>query len=144
MERARAAPTGMFAVVGRIGARIVGGSRTATVLRFRDGLNDGRDYKVNRSARETNRSRDYDLNRLDLEALVTVAWGEVQLVPVDRANDSLVGLCLRKELDAMLVLVGVAEVWIVADGIAAAGVTGAFASFDTRAITSEVARACEK
>ncbi|HEX7118703.1 MAG TPA: amidohydrolase family protein [Longimicrobiales bacterium] len=119
----RASPVGMFAALGESGARMAGGARAAAILRLREIFQDVRDYAAHREAWASARRRDYALSRLDLEALVPVARGEVPLVlNVDRASDILVALRLGRELGVRLILTSVAEGWKVADAIAAAGV----------------------
>lgn len=119
----RKSPVGMVAVLGERGARMAGGARAAAILRLREIFQDVRDYMANRRAYEAAQRRDYSLSRLDLEALIPVARGEVPLVlNVNRASDILVALELGKELGVKLVLSGAAEGWMVADEIAAAGV----------------------
>ncbi len=123
MEMVRKSPAGMVAVLGERGSQLSGGARAAAILRLREVFEDVRDYMVNRRAFETASRREYSLSRLDLEALVPVARGEVPLIlEVHRSSDILVALGLAKELRVRLVLAGVTEGWMVADEIAAAGV----------------------
>ncbi len=122
-DMVRASPVGMFGVLGESGAGRAGGARAAAILRLREIFQDVRDYAGNRQAWEGARRRDYSLSRLDLDALVPVARGEVPLVlNVDRASDILVALRLGTQLGVRLILSGVNEGWAVADEIAAAGV----------------------
>lgn len=119
----RKAPVGMFAALGEQGKRMAGGARAAAILRLREIFQDVRDYAANRQAWQRAQRRDYSLSRLDLEALIPVARGEVPLVlDVHRASDILVALDLGRELGVKLVLTGATEGWVVADQIAAAGV----------------------
>ncbi|HEX6940400.1 MAG TPA: amidohydrolase family protein [Longimicrobiales bacterium] len=123
MGMVRASPVGMVAVLGESGARMAGGARAAAILRLREVFQDVRDYAAHREAWESARRRDYALSRLDLEALLPVARGEVPLVlNVERASDILVALRLGKELGVRLILAGASEGWMVAEEIAAAGV----------------------
>ena len=123
IEMVRKNPVGMVAVLGERGSRLSGGARAAAILRLREIFEDVRDYMVNRDAYEAASRRDYSLSRLDLEALVPVARGEVPLIlEVHRSSDILVALRLARELRVRLILAGVTEGWMVADEIAAAGV----------------------
>src|SRR5690606_3259471 len=123
MKMVRKSPAGMVAVLGERGSQLSGGARAAAILRLREVFEDVRDYMVNRRAFETASRREYSLSRLDLEALVPVARGEVPLIlEVHRSSDILVALGLAKELRVRLVLAGATEGWMVADEIAAAGV----------------------
>ncbi|MFS8638413.1 MAG: imidazolonepropionase, partial [Gemmatimonadota bacterium] len=123
MEMVRKSPVGMVAVLGERGSQLSGGARAAAILRLREVFEDVRDYMVNRNAYETASRRDYSLSRLDLEALVPVARGEVPLIlEVHRSSDILVALRLARELRVRLILAGATEGWMVADEIAAAGV----------------------
>ncbi|MGQ0561178.1 MAG: amidohydrolase family protein [Gemmatimonadota bacterium] len=118
-------PVAMFAVLGERGAQLSGGgARSAALLRLREALQDARDYTANRAAFESAQRRDYALSRLDLEALVPVARGELPLViDVNRASDILTALRFARENNVKLILSGVAEGWMVARDIADAGVS---------------------
>jgi len=118
-------PVAMFAVLGERGAQLSGGgARSAALLRLREALQDARDYAANRAAFESAQRRDYALSRLDLEALVPVARGQLPLViDVNRASDILTTLRFAKDNNIRLILSGVAEGWMVAREIANAGIT---------------------
>jgi imidazolonepropionase-like amidohydrolase len=117
------APAAMFAVLGESGAHLAGGARGAALLRLREALQDARDFAANRGAFERGERRPYALSRLDLEALVPVVEGKLPLVlAVDRASDIRAALAVGKEFPVKLMLAGVAEGWMVAGEIAAAGV----------------------
>ncbi len=117
-------PVAMFAVLGEQGARLSGGgARSAAILRFKEALQDAKDYAANRSAFESAQRRAYALSRLDLEALVPVVRGQEPIViDVNRASDILGALRLAREYNLKLILSGVAEGWMVAREIAAARV----------------------
>lgn len=106
------------------GGRIAGGSRPAAFAEFRSSLRDAADYARNPAAFQGGRERTSLLNRRDAEALVPVLQGrQTLLVEVERAQDIRNVLALRREFPALrLVLVGVAEGWLVAGDIAAARV----------------------
>lgn len=134
--------------LGESGARIAGGSRTASHALLRNALREARQYGTDaripgRPVRpaerttgddipldprlvddRTERGDDALLTRFDAAALVPVVRGTQPLyVEVERAADILQVLALRTEFPQLdLVLVGVSEGWLVADRIAAAGV----------------------
>jgi imidazolonepropionase-like amidohydrolase len=117
------APLAMYAVLGEGGANYQGGARPLALLRLREALQDALDFAENQGAFEAGGRRDYSLSRLDLEALVPVAKGDLPLVlQVNRASDILTALTLGDEFGLTLVLSGVGEGWMVAEEIAAAGV----------------------
>ncbi|HEX6559203.1 MAG TPA: amidohydrolase family protein [Longimicrobiales bacterium] len=116
-------PAAMFAVLGERGAQLSGGARSAAMLRFKEALQDARDYAANRQAYESAQRRAYALSRLDLEALVPVVRGQESIViDVNRASDILSAMRLAREYNLKLILAGVAEGWMVAREIAAAHV----------------------
>jgi imidazolonepropionase-like amidohydrolase len=116
-------PAGMFATLGEQGARLAGGSRAGAMLLLREALDDALDYAAHKAAWEKAERRPYTLSRLDLEALVPVARGELPLVvAVDRASDIEAALRLGRERHLKLILAGCDEAWMVADQIAAAKV----------------------
>jgi imidazolonepropionase-like amidohydrolase len=116
-------PVAMFAVLGEEGARLAGGSRSAAMLVLREALDDALDYAAHREAWERAARRPYTLSRLDLEALLPVARGELPLVlSVQRASDIEAALKLGRERHLKLILAGCDEAWMVADEIAAAQV----------------------
>ena len=104
-----------------IGGR--GGSRSQTLMRLREVLEDARAYDRNRKAFEGDRFRDLAAERLDLEALQPVLAGEIPLVvSVQRASDIEALLRLAEDVGIRLVLVGAAEGWLLAEQLAAAEV----------------------
>jgi imidazolonepropionase-like amidohydrolase len=116
-------PVAMFAVLGEEGARLAGGSRASAMLILREALDDALDYAAHREAWERAARRPYTLSRLDLEALLPVARGELPLVvSVQRASDIEAALRLGRERHLKLILAGCDEAWMVADQIAAARV----------------------
>jgi imidazolonepropionase-like amidohydrolase len=114
----------MVAVLGARGAQLAGGSRGGAMLRLREALEDARDYAANRRAWETGERREYALSRLDLEALVPVARGEMPLAVIaQKSSDLVAALRLRDEYPGLdLVLLGAADGWTVADRLAASKV----------------------
>lgn len=118
-QMVRKSPAAIFAALGEAGAAAAGGSRAAAMLRLREALHDALDYARNREAFESGRRRDYALSRLDLEALVPVARGELPLaVRVDRASDIRAALRLAAEFGLKLIVVGAAEAWMAAEDLA--------------------------
>lgn len=116
-------PAAMFAVLGETGAEKAGGSRAAAILLLREALADARDQADHRADWEKGARRSYALSRLDLEALLPVARGQIPLiVQAHRASDLLAALRLAKEEKLKLILAGADEGWRVAAEIAAAGV----------------------
>lgn len=116
-------PAAMFAVLGEAGAEKAGGSRAAAILLLREALADARDWSEHRADWEKGARRSYALSRLDLEALLPVARGELPLiVQAHRASDLLAALRLAKEEKLKLILAGANEGWQVAKEIAAADV----------------------
>jgi len=112
-----------FIEFGEAGARIAGGSRTASHAMFRNMLAEARDYARNPAGYD-GRSRDAMLQRRDAEALLPVIDGRMPLlVHVEGGPDILKILALKTEFPKLrLVLVGATEGWTVARQIAAAGV----------------------
>lgn len=116
-------PAAMFAALGEEGAGHAGGSRVDAMLLLREALHDALDYAANRKAFEEGSRRAYSLSRLDLEALIPVARGELPLVvTVSSASDIEATLRLGRELHLKLILAGVEEGWKVAGEIAEARV----------------------
>jgi imidazolonepropionase-like amidohydrolase len=137
-------PVAMYATLGEAGAERTGGARATNLLRLREIVQDTRDYLANRSAFDANNRRSYSLSRLDLEAMIPVVRGELPLaVTVNRASDILNALRLGRELKLKLILLGVAEGWMVASDIARANVQVVInpltnlPSFDALGITFE-------
>src|SRR5207253_11117423 len=116
-------PTAMYVTFGENAAEKSGGTRSATILRLREALDDARDYARNRNAYNAAQRRQYSLSRLDLEALQPVLEGKVPVVfKVSRASDILNALRFAREENVRAILSGVEEGWIVASQIAAAKV----------------------
>ncbi|ABC64591.1 amidohydrolase family protein [Erythrobacter litoralis] len=137
-----------YVAMGEQGARIAGGSRTASHALLRNALREARQYGRDAqipggsAAPERNptgddigvdprlidsrseRGNDVLLTRFDAAALVPVVRGEQPLyVGVERASDIRQVLALKREFPRIdLVLVGASEGWLAANEIAAAGV----------------------
>jgi imidazolonepropionase-like amidohydrolase len=105
--------------LGERGARIAGGSRTATFVELETALREAREVAMGRRTPE-----DARLTLQDAEALVAVLSGKQALyVVVDRASDIRQVLSLKQKYrDLDIVLLGAAEGWMVAGEIAAANI----------------------
>ncbi len=105
--------------LGESGARIAGGSRTATHVELRNALDEARAHAAGRWAGD-----EAQLTRADAEALGPVVSGKQKLfVEAERASDIRAVIGLKREFPRLdLVLVGASEGWLVADAIAAAGI----------------------
>jgi imidazolonepropionase-like amidohydrolase len=117
-------PVAMVVALGERGAELSGGgSRAAALLHLREVLEDARDFARNRKAWESAQHREYDLSRLDLEALQPVLRGELPMaISVNRSSDILTALRLAKDFSLEVILLNAAEGWMVADRLAAAKV----------------------
>lgn len=113
----------MFGILNESAAERAGGARGTAMLRIREALQDASDYAANRQAYAAGGRREYAMSRLDLEALVPVARGQVPFaLAVDRAADILSAIELAEEFGLRLILISAAEGWLVADDIARAGI----------------------
>ncbi len=108
---------------GEAGAEKAGGSRGAAIVLLKAALADARHYAAHRDAFVRGATRDYDLSRIDLEALVPVVQGRTPLlVRASRAADIRQVLALARAEKVRVILENVEEGWRVADEIAAAQV----------------------
>lgn len=112
-----------YVELGEDGGRIAGGSRPAAHAMLRDAFQQAADYRRNPAAFD-GRGRDALVKRGDAAALAEVLAGRMPLlVHVERASDIRAVLSLKRDYPGIrLVLVGVAEGWMVARDIAAARV----------------------
>jgi len=108
-----------FVEFGEGGARLSGGSRSASHATFRAMLREARDYAAGKVAFD-----DRLLRAEDAIALLRVVRGQTRLlVHVEGANDILRVMELKRDFPSLqLILVGASEGWRVADKIAAARV----------------------
>jgi imidazolonepropionase-like amidohydrolase len=112
-----------YVELGEDGARSAGGSRPAAYAALHDAFSQAQDYA--RSSKEFDgRGSTALIKRPDAAALLSVLNGQTRLLMhVERASDIRSALALKKEYPRLdLVLVGAAEGWMVASGIAAARV----------------------
>ncbi len=106
----------MYADLGESGAKIAGGSRSATWATLREYLEEVRRAGTPR----LNPDRPSELSLLDVEALKPVLAGEEPLVVyVNRASDILAALKFAEDNNLRLVVRGGAEAWMVAPQLAA-------------------------
>lgn len=112
------------AMVGGIAAKDAGGgSRAGVAARWRQVLNDARDFPRRRADFERGQTRDLAAPAADLEALQPVLAGTLPLVlQADRRSDILAALDLAAEYKLRIIIGGGAEAWMVADRLAAARV----------------------
>lgn len=113
-----------YVEMGEAGGELGGGARSASFVTFINALIEAKQYEANRIRYIQGGHREALNNRVDTEALIPVANGEVPLlVHADRAADILAVLDLRRTLPQLkLVIVGASEGWMVADQLAAARV----------------------
>ena len=113
----------LFVMLGEKGADLSGGSRSNTVLKLAEALEDARAFQTDREGYDTGQSREYSVSRPDLEALQPVLKGEIPVVAhAHRASDIDVAMNLADEFGFRLVISGGAEAWLVADRLSAARV----------------------
>ncbi|SVC55716.1 uncharacterized protein METZ01_LOCUS308570, partial [marine metagenome] len=111
----------LFAEFGKRGSDLAGGARDAAALRFTEYLEDALHYDSNRQAYDRGDTRDYALNRLDLEAIVPAANGEVILtIAAKRASDMHYLIELKERHGLNLVIRDGQEAWLAAEALAAA------------------------
>ncbi len=105
----------MYAELGEGGAKLAGGSRSATWATLRGYLEEVRRAGTPR----LNPDRPSELSQLDVEALKPVLAGEEPLVVyVNRASDILGALKFAEDNNLRLVVRGGAEAWLVAPQLA--------------------------
>lgn len=113
-----------YVAYGEAAARTAGGSRLAAWAELVNALDEGKRYAANPRGYGHDQSKDLRLTPADAQALAEVVRGrQPLLVRVDRASDIRQILKLRQMYPGIrLVLVSVAEGWLVAPEIAAAKV----------------------
>ena len=111
----------LFAEFGTKGAEIAGGARDAAALKITEAIEDALHFDRNRSRYERGQTRDYTLNRMDLEALVPAAKGDAIIdVAANRASDMRYLIDLKERYDLNIVVRDGQEAWLVAEELAAA------------------------
>ena len=116
-------PTAMVADLSE-GSKVAGGgSRAGVAQRLRRVLDDAREYATRRADYRRAQIQPLSASAADLEALQPVLRGELPLLVVaNRRSDIATALRIAKEYKLRLILAGVAEGWMIASEIAAAGV----------------------
>lgn len=113
----------MFAEFGMKGAQLAGGARDAAALKITEAIDDALHYDRNRRAYDRGQSRAYSLNRLDLEALIPVAEGDILLdIAANRASDLRYLIELKDKYGLRIVIRDGREAWMVADELAEANI----------------------
>ncbi|MCM8556585.1 amidohydrolase family protein [Sphingomicrobium sediminis] len=109
-----------YVYMGQGGAQLAGGSRSAAALQLIDALTQARDGRPS-----TDRPEEGALTDADIRALRPVVRGEVpMLVAVERASDIVNLIRIKRQFPRIdMVLLGAGEGWLVADQIAAAGIS---------------------
>ena len=116
-------PTAMVADLSEGSKAAGGGSRAGVAQRLRRVLDDAREYATRRADYRRAQIQPLSANAADLEALQPVLRGELPLIVVaNRRSDIATALRIAKEYKLRLILAGVAEGWMIASEIAAAGV----------------------
>jgi len=116
-------PTAMVADLSEGSKAAGGGSRAGVAQRLRRVLDDAREYATRRADYRRRQIQDLSASAADLEALQPVLRGELPLLVVaNRRSDIETALRIAKEYKLRLILAGVAEGWMIASEIAAAGV----------------------
>jgi imidazolonepropionase-like amidohydrolase len=114
----------LVANLGETGSEVAAGSRATAMMVLRTALDDARDYGRNVQAFEQGNRRQYSLSRSDLETLQRLLQGEMPLlVRANRASDITAAMRLAADYELNLIVMGGAEAWMVADELAAAGVS---------------------
>ncbi|HLU07666.1 MAG TPA: amidohydrolase family protein [Woeseiaceae bacterium] len=114
----------LVANLGETGSEVAAGSRATALMVLRTALDDARDYGSNVQAFEQGNRRQYSLSRSDLETLQRLLRGDMPLlVRANRANDISAAIRLASDYEFDLIVMGGAEAWMVADELAAAGVS---------------------
>jgi imidazolonepropionase-like amidohydrolase len=116
-------PTAMVADLSEGSKAAGGGSRAGVAQRLRRVLDDAREYATRRADYRRAQIQPLSASAADLEALQPVLRGELPLLVVaNRRSDIETALRIAKEYKLRLILAGVAEGWMIASEIAAAGV----------------------
>ncbi len=106
------------------------GARASSFLRLRETLTDTRLYRGNRGPYLTNKLRQLSISSADLDVLDRVLARElIVAIDVDRASDIETVIEIAEEYSLRVVIVGGAEAWLVAGGLARAGIPVALDAF---------------
>ncbi len=114
----------MVVSLGERGSRMAGGSRTGAWLVLRNALDEAIDYRDHKGDFERGMRRDYRHSVADLEALQDVISGDIPiLVDIERASDIAALIDLIDAYGLRAIINGGSEAWMLADQIAAAGLS---------------------
>ena len=114
----------MVVTLGESGSAMAGGSRTGAWLILKNALQEAADYRDHKGDFERGMRREYQHSVSDLEALQAVISGDIPLlVNVDRASDIEALIALTEENGFEAIITGGAEAWMLADELAAAGIS---------------------
>lgn len=115
---------GMLVTLGPVGMDTDRGTRPDTWAKFREMLDDAREYWANRAGyHKPGGSRDQRSVRIDLDALGPVIRGEEPLiVHAERASDIRAAVAYANANHLKIVILGADEGWMVAKELADAGV----------------------
>lgn len=114
----------MVVTLGEGGSLFAGGTRAGAWLVLRNALDEAADYRDHRADFERGLRRDYRHGIADLEALQGVIAGDIPiLVSVDRASDMEILINLTRDYGLNAIISGGSEAWMVADKLAAAGIS---------------------
>ena len=114
----------VVANLGDTGSAVAAGSRAKAVQKLRAALDDALDYRQNKAAYDRGDWRDYSVSAVDLEALIPVLEGtRAMIFNVNRASDIEIVIGLASDYSIDAVVIGGAEAWMLADELAAAGIS---------------------
>lgn len=114
----------MVVTLGQSGSNFAGGTRAGAWLVFRNALDEAIDFRDHKNDFERRMRREYQHSLADLEALQSVIAGSTPvLVSIDRASDIEILIALSKEYGLKTIISGGAEAWMLAENIAAAGIS---------------------
>jgi imidazolonepropionase-like amidohydrolase len=111
-----------YVELGERGASLAGGSRSASFVAFGNALEEALQYDANRIRYIQGGHRESLVNKLDTEALIPAAKGEMPvLFHVEKASDILQVIALKQRYSRLRpIIVGAAEGWLAADDLARA------------------------
>jgi len=110
----------LFAVAGRGGAEVAGGSRGAVWTLLRNAMDEARTYRTRKRATGP---RDQLLNHMDAEAVLPVLDRRIPLaVSAQREADIRQAIALAQDYNVRVVIIGGAEAWRAAPELAVAGI----------------------
>jgi len=112
-----------YSAFGGRAADAMGGARGGLAVFMRQAFEDALHFDKNRRNFDQNRTRDYVLHHLDLEALLPVLYGEISLVvDVNRASDMRVLIAMADDYNIRMVFNSAREAWKVATDLAEANI----------------------